>query len=536
MIVLLALTALGVAHGSAIAYSPFTISRAFSEHAVLQSAPASARVWGWTDPSGVVTATINCSAVGVAAEFDVTADSRGLWVAIFPPVPPSNHPCALKFTDVASSVAAAYADILFGTVLLCGGQSNMDLPTSYVVNATAELERANAFSNYVRLLRVPCASFATSPASAPLREFAAVDPWTLASNATVHDFSAECWLAARDMFLSSHADNATDGVPVGAIQSDWPGTHIVAHSSPAALAACGGAPPQPPNSGNASWPYWPSAFHNAMVAPLTVGPLQVSAFIWHQGEADVHTPDTAAMYECRLRALMADWRATMGAWPGAFFGVTLLAPYAGDCGRAGDFGCALGLATVRAAQLRVGLTSPNATVAVATDLGDPQAPAGSVHSRRKAEVAARLAAGFAAVRWGAASTSGPVYGPLYARAADAGGGGGGGGGVLAADVAFAPPSCAAGLQLVLAQPWTSTCPVNASASAPVLAECAWFGVQGATTGWHNASVAVLNDTAIRLTVDGVADAAIATAFGQGAYPVTVLYSGTLPVAPWNETI
>lgn len=411
----------------------------------------------------------------------------------------------------------------------------MDLPTSYIVNASAELERANAFSNVIRLMRVPVNSFGTSATSSPLRDFAVVYPWVLASNATVRDFSAECWLTARDMYEAGRADNSTDGVPVGAIQSDWPGTHIVTHSSAAAIAACGGAPPQPPNNGNESWPYWPSALHNAMIAPLTVGPLAASAFIFHQGEADVHTPETVEIYECRLRSLVADWRETMGAWPGAFFGITMLAPYAGDCGGTGDWGCVDGLPALRAAQLRVGLTTPNATVAISTDLGDPQAPAGSVHSRRKSEVAARLAAGFAAVRWGAASTMGPVYGPLYESATDASSSSGG---ALTADVSFLPSSCSGGLQLVLSEPWTSACPVNASASAPALSECAWFALRGAATGWHNASVAVLNNTAVRLSVEGVNDAAVATAFGQSAYPVTVLFSvsGALPVAPWNETI
>ena len=525
---------------ASISYSSFTVARSFGEHAVLQSAPASARVWGWTDPLGIVEVVLNCSVIRVAAVFNTTADTSGLWVAAFPPVPPSNHPCAIKFTDVGSSVAAAYADILFGTVLLCGGQSNMDLPTSYIVNASAELAYANAFSNYVRFLHVPCNSFGTAAGSVPLRDFSVVDSWALASNYTAASFSAECWLAARDMYKAGQADKSTDGIPVGAIQADWPGTHIVTHSSAAALAQCGGAPPMPPNTNNASYPYWPSALHNAMIAPLTVGPLAVSAFVWHQGEADVHNPDSATAYECRLRALAADWRATMGAWPGAYFGITLLAPYAGDCGAAMDYGCATGVATVRAAQLRVGLSMPNASAAVSTDLGDPQAPAGSVHSRRKAEIGARLAAGFAAARWGSASVSGPVYGPLYSHATDASGGSS-----LAADVSFTPSSCAAGLQLVFGEPWTSECPVNASASAPDISECAWFAIQGSSSGWHNATVTILNGTTVRLTVTGNAtgtpgdyamDTAIATAFGQGAYPVTVLFSGTLPVAPWNATI
>ena len=102
---------------------PFTVAKAFSEHAVLQAAPRSARVWGWTTPGGVVNATLNCSAVGVVTTFAVTAsDDEGLWVAEFPPVPASTHACVVAFVDVTSTAQVWYLDILFGEVLVCGGQ------------------------------------------------------------------------------------------------------------------------------------------------------------------------------------------------------------------------------------------------------------------------------------------------------------------------------------------------------------------------------------------------------------------------------
>lgn len=504
---------------------------------MLQAAPASARVWGWTWPGGAVTAFLNCSAVGVTATFNVTSDEDGLWVASFPPVPASLHVCVVSFTDVTSSTAVWYLDILFGTVLLCGGQSNQNLPLAYVENGTtSEAARANSYPS-VRLLRIPLQAFSSGAASMPLREFAAIVPWAAANNVTTASFSAECWLTARGIADAAHrADPSIDGMPVGAIQSDWPGDSISQLSSAAALAQCGAAetrtdPAGVTFPGPIPGPHFPSSQYNAMIAPLTVGPLAISSFIYHQGEADVHTVASTDIYECRLRALIADWRATLGAWPGAFFGIAMLAPYSGDCG-VGTSGCLVGVAAIRAAQLRVGLSTPNASTAVTTDAGDPQAPAGSVHSRRKQPVAARLVAGAAAVQWGAASKEGPVYGPLHARSIDASAAAGS----LAADVAFVPESCEFGLQLVLNVNWTSTCPVGVSPTAPTLDECSWFSIQGAASGWHNATgVEVLNATAVRLSVPGVSDVAVATAFGQSAYPVTVLYSGDLPVAPWNAT-
>jgi sialate O-acetylesterase len=225
----------------AAAFSPFTVARSFSEHAVLQAAPARARVWGWTTPGGVVSAFLNCSAINVTTSFNVTADGEGLWVAAFPPVPASNHACVVAFTDVTSTAAVWYLDILFGTVLLCLGQSNQDLPLSYIINGTtSERDAANNYPT-VRLLQVPLQAYSSGSASAPLREFAALAPWARADNYTTASFSAECFLVARGLVdAARRADPAVDGVPVGAIQSDWPGDPILSLSSAAAVAQCGG--------------------------------------------------------------------------------------------------------------------------------------------------------------------------------------------------------------------------------------------------------------------------------------------------------
>lgn len=527
--------ALAAHAAAASAFSPFSVAKSFSEHAVLQAAPATARVWGWTVPGGVVQAFLNCSAMRVTTTFNVTADEDGLWIAQFPPVPASAHACVVAFTDVASTTSVWYLDIIFGTVLLCGGQSNMDIPLEYIVNGTtSERDSANAFS-IIRLLQVPLQAYSSGAASTPLRDFAAIIPWTIANNVTTAGFSAECYLVARGLVEAARAaDPTVDGVPVGAIQSDWPGDNIDDLSSAAALAQCNASAAEHAVTfpGPIPGPHYPSSQYNAMVAPLTVGPLAVSAFMYAQGEADVHSNSTTDIYECRLRALIADWRATLGAWPGAYFGITMLAPYSGDCESGG--GCIGGVPAIRAAQLRVGLSTPNASVSVATDMGDPLAPAGSVHSRRKQAIAARIVAGAAAVLYGAASRAGPVYGPLYAAAADTSAAAGG---VLTADVSFSPSSCPFGLQLVFGVNYTSTCPVGVSPTAPSLAECSWFAVRGAASGWLNATdVSVLNATAVRLSVPGVRDVAVATSFGQTSYPVTVLFSGSLPVAPWTETI
>lgn len=96
--------ALAAHAAAASAFSPFSVAKSFSEHAVLQAAPATARVWGWTVPGGVVQAFLNCSAMRVTTTFNVTADEDGLWIAQFPPVPASAHACVVAFTEDRKSV------------------------------------------------------------------------------------------------------------------------------------------------------------------------------------------------------------------------------------------------------------------------------------------------------------------------------------------------------------------------------------------------------------------------------------------------
>jgi hypothetical protein len=220
-------------------------------------------------------------------------------------------------------------------------------------------------------------------------------------------------------------------------------------------------------------------------------------------------------------------RGSLGALPGAWFGISQLNPYAGDC--AGNGGCAH-VAAVRAAQFDVATSTPFATAGVIPDLGDPWAPAGSVHSRRKAELAARLVAGALAARYNA---SAPFYGPRAVRAQDASAPG-----ALAARVLFAPDSLAGGLRVVTGVNGTSWCPVNASATAPSLDECGFYAVKGSVSGWLNASLAVdaggASATLTAAARAGAGDVVVATAGYWNAYPVATLFGGNgLPAVPWN---
>ena len=276
-----------------------------------------------------------------------------------------------------------------------------------------------------------------------------------------------------------------------------------------------------------------------MIAPLTVGPLAVNNFIYHQAEADVHgwydpahyanltDADVFAWYSCRLTAAIADFRASLGNLPNAWMGVSQLNPYAGDC--AANNGCSH-VAAIRSAQLAVALATPRCSAGVIPDLGDPWAPAGSVHSRRKAELAQRLVAGLLATRYGT-SPARAHYGPTLVAATDASAPG-----ALGARLAFDPASVAGGLRLVYGVNGTSWCPVGASPTAPTLQECGFYELQGSLSGWVNGSLTLTGSASALLTAPtalGAGDRVLATRGYWNAYPVATLFGGNmLPAVPW----
>ena len=74
-----------------------------------------------------------------------------------------------------------------------------------------------------------------------------------------------------------------------------------------AIAAC----TTPPGSACCSYGGSNSCLYNSQIAPYTVGPTGVSAFLWYQGEqnAGCGGPPQLGYYGCGLAALIADWRA-----------------------------------------------------------------------------------------------------------------------------------------------------------------------------------------------------------------------------------
>ena len=408
----------------------------------------------------------------------------------------------------------------------------MDMPVSYAFNATAETLASMAYTS----LRL----FGVSPnySDTPLDNFIAVSPWvspaSLPSGAA--SFSAICWFALRDLHNGLAAAGEGD-VPIGLLHTALGGTPIQEWMSPEAAAEC-----PPANTGPA---YAYSGLYNAMVAPLTRGPGNVSmaigGIVWYQGEANVLQPH---FYACALAAHAVDWAvAKFGLAGNASFLVAQLHAWnaSTDPTNVYYYGS---ISSLRAAQAAgVAATHGIAALASAVDGGDPDAPATSIHPRGKQTPGARLATAALALRLGRAplvSAAYPVYGGAVAAV--------GAGGTLSVHVSLTtslpgvPP-----LPLV----WTPPSPASNSSRCPVdlgvlPLMCAGFEVMANDAPFPNGTwvpaTAALDAAGTGLVLTAAAPqpglAAAGTRNGWNAWPVVNVYAveNANPLLPWEEPI
>ena len=106
---------------------PFSLHPTLGDNVVLQRAPARAALFGWGRQGG---ATITVHFRGKTYEGTVAPNSSHLgalmWRVELPPTPASTVP--ENITVEAAGTAVTLANVLFGDVWACGGQSNMAVP------------------------------------------------------------------------------------------------------------------------------------------------------------------------------------------------------------------------------------------------------------------------------------------------------------------------------------------------------------------------------------------------------------------------
>ena len=290
-----------------------------------------------------MSADVNGERAGTAP----VAAATGTWAIKLPPQRASLTAVTINLT-LFSSTGVALAEhglsgVMFGRILLCGGQSNMQFDLHSSFNGSTEVAAAGRYSSTIRLLtvaRVAEKAATTGPGLPKLNQ-----PWSVASPATVWDgksfglFSAECWLVGTKMV------QAAPTVPVGLVSSCWSGSMIQPWlPADAASEVCPGSPAGP------SGPFASGQYYNAMIAPLA--PLTPAAVIWHQGEENSGDP---IHYRCLFPAMITAWRRNF-AYAAMPFVFVQLAP----CGVPPSF---------RHAQMSA-LQLPAVAMAVAFDLGD----------------------------------------------------------------------------------------------------------------------------------------------------------------------
>jgi hypothetical protein len=102
-----------------LANGPFNFSSALGSGMVLRMAPAQALVWGSDTPGNTVNVTLD----GAGAMSGVV-DAMGIWRVQLPATGPGG-PHVVSATSTGGGATLTLNDVYFGSVYVCGGQSNM---------------------------------------------------------------------------------------------------------------------------------------------------------------------------------------------------------------------------------------------------------------------------------------------------------------------------------------------------------------------------------------------------------------------------
>ncbi|MBZ5683586.1 MAG: hypothetical protein LAP86_01005 [Acidobacteriia bacterium] len=193
------------------AFADPTLLHLFSDHMVLQQG-REIHIWGKADPREVV----NVSLAGDRSA--ATADAHGDWSVHLPSMN-AGGPFTLI---IRGKKAVTIKDVMIGEVWVASGQSNMSFSLDGVENGATEVSKANY--PQIRLFTVPKKIALTS------QENTLPAHWEICTPETAKSFSAVGYFFAREIQRKLN-------VPIGVIESAWPGTAIQAWISPDVLRA-----------------------------------------------------------------------------------------------------------------------------------------------------------------------------------------------------------------------------------------------------------------------------------------------------------
>jgi len=158
-------------------------------------------VWGTADPAEKITASLPGRSSSTAA------DAHGNWSLELPAMQ-AGGPFILT---VRGKKEIVIKDVLIGEVWIASGQSNMTFSLDGAENAATEVPKANY--PQIRLFTVP-KKIAVAPQANTLPA-----RWEICTPDTAKSFSAVAYFFAREIQRKLN-------VPVGVVESAWPGTPI----------------------------------------------------------------------------------------------------------------------------------------------------------------------------------------------------------------------------------------------------------------------------------------------------------------------
>jgi sialate O-acetylesterase len=449
---------------------------------VLQRAPQSAKIWGWSTVSDKVNLTL-IDAAKSSEFYEATSGADGKWFITLSPKQ-AGGPYNIVVRGVGQ--LANMTDVLFGDVYWCSGQSNMEYSLSSSFNGTAAAAVAGNYTN-IRLIRVPRV-VAPVPYDmwSPNPVVNGTLRWVVASTSAVSSFSAVCWWNAVHM-----SDELNNTVPIGLIGNYWGGTAIERWLSPQVYNASGCA-------GQSSAADNKATIFNVMVYPFI--PIALKSMYWYQGEANGGAPD---YYKCILPQFVEDYRTLFDSdMPFTF---VQLAPinYTGDY-----------WPRFRAMQHDAYHLIDQSCLVSTTDLGDLDSGGGPIHPRVKEPIGYRSYLCTRKLVYGKSGVwNGPL--PLCATASNT---------TNEITVSFVKDTV--GNSLIFKEPY---CPASATLS---ICGLPWSVNNG--TAWYNATFTMSEDkTQVILSGNYIISnqSSIQIRYAWGAYSQATLYNSANVASP-----
>ena len=183
------------------AFSQLEIAKIFSDHMVIQR-NQEVIIWGWSSAQEKITGTLDQEVKAT------TATPGGKWEIRFS-ARPAGGPITLKIETENEKISLT--DILIGDVWVCSGQSNME----WLIENSSNLEETmrEATDSQIRHFKVP-RSFSEQP-----DEVLAGGQWVVCHPESVASFTAVGYHFAKNL-------RASEGVPIGLLNSSWGGSRI----------------------------------------------------------------------------------------------------------------------------------------------------------------------------------------------------------------------------------------------------------------------------------------------------------------------